>query len=96
MNVDKVRNVLVFRPDARLDAGSDIPGKTADVAHVRSSSAEDAKSQVETKSAAAGENVVVFSIGTSTQAPDRVGYAPPPQFYATRTGEERDPASTPF
>ena len=86
-----------FQPkDTRALGDDGFQPKTSRIEDVRSVSPENARAQVSAKSASAGQNVVVFSIGTSPTVPDRVAYSPPPQFYATRSADERDPASTPF
>lgn len=96
MSIDRIHNVMVVRPDARLrdDGVSDL--REPKIEQVQASSNEGAKNQIAMKESSNGEPVVVFSLGTSTQVPEKVGYSPAPQFYGKGFQDERDPAVTPF
>lgn len=96
MSIDRIHNVMVVRPDARLrdDGVSDL--REPKIEQVQASSNEGAKNQIAMKESSNGEPVVVFSLGTSTQVPEKVGYSPAPQFYGKGFRDERDPAVTPF
>lgn len=97
MSIDRVHNVMVVRPDARLgDDGVTGALKQPKIEQAQASSGEGAKNQIAMKESSDGEPVVVFSIGTSTQVPEKIGYSPAPQFYGKGFQDERDPAVTPF
>lgn len=96
MSIDRIHNVMVVRPDARLRDDGVSYLREAKIEQVQASSNEGAKNQIAMKESSNGEPVVVFSLGTSTQVPEKVGYSPAPQFYGKGFQDERDPAVTPF
>lgn len=96
MSIDRIHNVMVVRPDARLRDDGVFDLREPKIEQVQASSNEGAKNQIAMKESSNGEPVVVFSLGTSTQVPEKVGYSPAPQFYGKGFQDERDPAVTPF